>query len=464
MSKIKHSFYNAIFNGNNSQSDSAALVDSSGYLSYKDLQEKVLHFSSYMKSILPKLEHNQNACIVINIEKSLYTVVWQLACSHLGLAFLCLDKKQEERNKEIIQKLKPILIINNINNNEKPHYFIDFFQLSLFSNYKTIPTECEYIVFSSGSTGNPKGILLKGQPAMEVVSEQSKILNINSSSRYLWMLNPAFDASLSDIYCSLISGACLVVFPFPAHEIKKLFYYLKKYQITHVDLPPSMFSIFLNQYKRFKNNHESLFIECIVFGGETANENIAKKLSQHFKLIQAYGPTETTICSSMNIVDENWKCLDIGTPLKNVFYKVNNQELHIGGTNVAIGYLADENSSLNDKFYFDENIKWYKTGDMVSYIDGKYIFKGRVDRQFKFHSQLICPEEIEACAIKNGAIYAHIEFNKKIILYYSGQLNKISFEKSLASYMKPQLYVKEDNFDLVSCLNSNNKIIHKQHE
>ena len=443
------SFYNAVFNGMSKHAHKMAVTDKQNSFSYFDLHNKVHEYVLVLKNKIDFIQPiYSRACIVINIEKSADTIIWQLACNFLGFAFLCLDKGNTLRNLAIIEQIKPIAIIENNN---------DEFFIRINESFEKFPTNCEYIVFSSGSTGNPKGIMLKGEPAIHVVRQQANLTELNSNSKYLWILNQAFDASLSDIYSTLVSGGCLIVAQFNAAEIKKLFEHIDIYQVTHIDLPPSMFHLFFSYFKKIKKQTS---LTHIIFGGETANEKIVMAMISHFKMFQAYGPTETTICSSMNKVDLNWTALNISQPLTGFIYKILNQELHIGGEMVGIGYF--NNPHLNHKFYIDENsIKWFKTGDKFLYQNNEYYYQGRIDRQFKFHSQLISPEEIEALALKYGAIYAHVYFDKKINLNYAGNLNILEFENNLAHYMKPHFYHIVDDFQIDTYLNSNNKINHK---
>lgn len=435
-----HSFYKTIINGMNKESESIALIDmnTGKMFSYKDLEQEV---SKYAKSLEKRL--SGNGCVVLNVEKNYQFIIAQLAMSKLGKPFLPLDKKQINRNKDIIANINPEAIIFDSEN------------ISIYSEYTKIDEACEYIIYSSGSTGKPKGILLKGEPAINIVSQQAEIIGIQKKERYLWLLNTAFDASLSDIYSTFVAGATLVIPNFESTEVKKLVNAIIDYEINYIDLPPSMFKIFCNLSA--KNNLISL--KTIVFGGETAGQSETQELAKRFKMVQAYGPTETTICSSMNVVDNLWISSDIGKPMNMVEYLIEDSELLIAGDVVCLGYF--QNDLLNKTRFIERDGKlFYKTGDVVELIDGKYIYKGRKDRQFKFHSQLICPEEIEAKAQLAGATFAHINYDEKMYLFYQGDLDKIIFESSIATYMKPNKYILLKG-EIEQYLNANMKINHK---
>ena len=435
-----HSFYKTIIGVLNKGSENIALIDmnTGKSFSYKDLD---LEVSKYADSLRQRL--SGNGCVVLNMEKNYQFIIAQLAMSKLGKPFLPLDKKQINRNKDIISDINPEAVIFDISN------------ISIYSEYTSIDKKCEYVIYSSGSTGKPKGILLKGEPAINIVSQQAEIIGIQKEEKYLWLLNTAFDASLSDIYSTFVSGATLVIPNFESTEVKKLVKAIIDYQINYIDLPPSMFRIFCNLTE--KNNLNSL--KTIVFGGETAGQSETHELAKKFKMVQAYGPTETTICSSMNIVDNMWISSDIGTPLEGVDYFIENNELLIAGDVICLGYFKNE--LLNKSRFVEKNGKlFYKTGDVVELINGKYIYKGRKDRQFKLHSQLICPEEIEAKAQLAGATFAHINYDEKMYLFYQGDLNRVNFESSIATYMIPNKYILLDG-NIEQYLNANMKINHK---
>lgn len=407
-------------------------------LTYEELNQRVISFAKAMSS-----GANGEGVVAIDLNKTYEYLVAQLACSYLNKPFLSLDKNQTERNIDIINDIKPEVIIKQMD-----CFIID-------DKYTLLDKGCEYVVYSSGSTGKPKGIILKGKPAIDIVSQQAKFIGIEPQDKYLWLLNTAFDASLSDIYSTFVSGATLVIPNFETTEVKKLVKTIQDYQINYIDLPPSMFKIFLNLSCKY--NLSSL--KAIVFGGETAPQNETLELSKKFKMIQAYGPTETTICSSMNVVNSEWVSSDIGAPMSGVEYQVEDNELLIAGDVVCLGYF--NNDLLNETRFIKKDGKvYYKTGDVVEIFNGKYLYKGRKDRQFKLHSQLICPEEIEVKAQLSGATFAHISFDEKIVLFYQGNLDKNKFEKSIATYMKPNKYILLEG-DMEKYLNANMKINHK---
>jgi len=396
-----------------------AISDESESLSYLELAKRVYNYIEFLPTI-------PQSCGVIYLPKSIDVIAFQLALNAKNIAFLTLEWGQDGRKEECITQVKPSLIITLIKNKV---------EIIKFDKFKSYPLDVGYIVFSSGSTGIPKQIWMKDYPVVNVTKQQAKITSFKESSVFLWLLNSAFDASISDIYVTLFSGGHLVVTQCNPLNTKEVFKLIKLHNVTHTDIPPVVFSLWLKKFKQGKI-HSSL--KNIVFGGELANESITKELLEFTNLYNAYGPTEITICSSMCQVDKNWSYNNVGRPLEGVFYKIVDDELHIGGEHCSIGY---DNEILNQKFYTENNIKWFRTGDVFKENNGNYFYGGRKDRQFKHNGQLVCPEEIENKAKNSGAENSQVTYIKnKITLYYSGLFRKEEFEKNIVSWMKPHLY------------------------
>lgn len=375
------------------------------------------------------LEGSRDYSATIYLPKNEHAILWQLALNKSGNVFTSVDTSTPtERLLDIISQNQSKWLItapdvdtpllNGFNIAFSCAEFI-LWSTQHSARYKDVT----HIYFSSGSTGKPKGIYLNDSPIPEVVLAQARLLGISPDSHFAWLLSPSFDASLSDIYLTLFSGATLHICDFAQNKVKTLRDYFCANNITHSDISPSVLSL-LNI-----NNFPSL--KGAIFGGEVGNELVIKEWAKRIKMFNAYGPTETTICSSFKAVDENWTSDNIGQPLPGVEYIINeDNELHIGGSNVCIGYNQD---NLNlAKFYEKDGKRFYKTGDLVKRIGDDYFFLGRKDRQFKHNGVLISPEEIEKTALKNGCKEALCKKEDKFILYYTGEITSSELRENLS--------------------------------
>ncbi len=403
--------------------------------SYNELLNKINDFSLFFS--------DKNKACIIYLPKNEFSIIFQLALRKSGNIFTLIDINTPiNRVNEIIIQLKPKWIISlenfehigfekNIKENE--------FSIYECKEHKNYAKNVSHIFFSSGSTGLPKGILLEEQSLIEVVLEQAEIIEMKPGKKFAWLLSPSFDASLSDIYLTLFSGGELHICDFAQNKIKTMINYFKKNEITHSDISPSILPFL---------KIDELFLESIIFGGEIGNENVIKKFSKKINMFNAYGPTETTICSSFKKVDDNWTANNIGKPLNNVNFIINNEELYISGSHLCIGYINEE---LNKTKFCELNgVRFYKTGDLVYQQNQEFFYKGRTDRQFKYNGILISPEEIENLAKKAGCNEAKCEKREKIIFYYQGDIE----EKNLRNYLElnlnknmvPNIIIKVEHF------------------
>lgn len=399
----------------------------------------------------------ENKAAIIYLPKNEYQIIFQLSLNKTNNIFTPVDINTPiDRLYEIILQLKPEWIITTPQNEVFFKEYIKIISDDKFiilknklSNSKIYNNEVSHIYFSSGSTGKPKGIMLKPKPLIDVVLQQASLINMKVGKRFAWLLSPSFDASLSDIYLTLFSGGELHVCDFPQNKIKTLIKYLKTNNITHSDISPSVLPFI---------KIEDLSLESIIFGGEIGNEEIIKKISKKVNMFNAYGPTETTICSSLKKVDDNWEVKNIGIPLKNVFYEIaDNNELYIYGENVCAGYIDDDLNKI--KFFKKNNKIYFKTGDLVKFVNNEYYYLGRLDRQFKHNGILISPEEVESIAKKCGSIEARCDNKDKYTLYYQGDITPDVLRKNMENYlnknMLPQSIININKFNT----NINGKII-----
>lgn len=450
-----------------------AIVEIGGTkISYKELYDYISRIAKHL--VVANVKKNE--IVGLYIEKSIDYIAAMLACWKVGAAFLPIDPTLPKN------RIKYLLSDSNISlcvasspavklEGEKDLSYIYLSEMlndESFSLYISSrkADDLAYLMYSSGSTGEPKGILVNHSGIVNLVEEQAKSFKIAPGSKSLFMLSINFDAAISDICVALFSGATLyierdnsVLSPMKLSEL------ILSNEITHIDLPPSYLAVL---------NPEILskYLKTVVIGGEAALPEIVRNWAKYVRVINVYGPTEATVCSSLCECDkDSWNKALLGKPLSNIEYRIwdlekdsfeqkGEGELWISGIALARGY--HNKPELNQsKFVLVKNKRWYRTGDKVRITsNGEYEYLGRIDRMFKLNGKLIEPQEIEfvissckgvkAVAVikrkrsaenKNFCLVAYIE---KTQLFRVSEYRK-SLNENLPEWMQPKIieYVKE---------------------
>jgi thioester reductase-like protein len=245
-----------------------------------------------------------------------------------------------------------------------------------------------YVIYTSGSTGRPKGVAVEQGSLLAIIEGQIAAFDIRPSDRCAWELSPAFDASLSDVFTTLLTGATLVI-----NSGGSVLDRLHRGRISVADLPPAVLP-------HLDVDGLPPSLRTIIFGGEPADIDAVCRLARRVEMINVYGPTETTICASSCRCDPGWSRALIGAPLPGVEFRVVDDELWIGGVGVAREYW--KNPTLTARKFVSENAeRWFRSGDRVRPIDGGLEFLGRVDRQLKVRGKLVAPEEVESVLLNH---------------------------------------------------------------
>lgn len=260
------------------------------------------------------------------------------------------------------------------------------------------------ILFTSGSTGEPKGVKINHKAIVNLIRSQSNYYSLNYSERILQFSNYTFDASVEQIFLSLLQGHQLFIINEKDIYDQSVFVeLLHKYKITHLDATPS--------YLEGLNFRNLPFLKRIVSGGEQFKLELYSKWGKSFDIYNAYGPTEASVTSLVH------KCCDediirnyvpIGSPIENVeVYVINKDgqlcpenvegEIVLGGIGISPGYI-NEDELTKEKFYID-SISYgplYRTGDIGKWSNnGRIEYLGRGDQQIKLRGFRIEVQDIE---------------------------------------------------------------------
>lgn len=339
-----------------------------------------------------------------------------------------------------------------------------------------------YSTYTSGSTGNPKGVITTHEKAVNFLSAMLRCEpGIKQQDRMFALATLSFDLSIHELFLPLSCGACVCVANY--HWVKngeKIVDNLFKHDISMLVATPATWKAMLDSGWQGKSNLTALV------GGEAISQELAINLiSKTNSLWNMYGPTETTIWSSLHQLQlshstNTIKTTVIGRPIDNVKMFILDKhfelapigvagELYIGGAGVSNGY--GNNAILTAQKFIPNNLadkpgeRLYATGDLVRLLtNGDYEFIGRADNQVKIRGIRIELGEIESGLrnlkeIKDAVVLAlEDEFNDKRLVAYVVLTNrKVDIEKQidtilrelkqlLPSYMLPSTFVELESF------------------
>lgn len=400
------------------------------FLQLEELSNKIANF-------LLRKSVKKEQVIAIQNDKTPFGYACIIACLKLGIIYTNFDSSNpKERLSKIFNTAQPSLVISDTSlaqsvvelckkqNIEFLDYsqndFINSQSNSLDENIiKLIPQDTPaYIMFTSGSTGIPKGVLIKQSSLLNFIRWGKKTYNITPDD-ILTNVNPIyFDNSVFDFYCSIFNGAALGAFPKNiVEQPKKMLECIDKMGCTFWFSVPS-FLIYLTNI-RLLNKDTFKKIRTFSFGGEGYPKDSLKKLydlySDRAKFFNVYGPTEgTCICSAYDIQDTDFDDMyglvtlgHISSDFKYSILDSDNKtskqgELCLMGPQLAIGYYNDkERTAKAFSKAPDSDQIMYRTGDIVEQKENGYLyFVGRADNQIKHMGYRIELEEIEANLIK----------------------------------------------------------------
>lgn len=317
-----------------------------------------------------------------------------------------------------------------------------------------------YIVFTSGSTGVPKGVVACHRSVIDYIENLSLVLDVDENTVFGNQAPLYFDACLKELYPTLKYGATAYLIPKQYFMFTtKLIEFLNEKKINTICWVASALSL-VSGFKTFKTVTPK-YLKTISFGSEVfpiKQYNEWKRVCPDAKFVNLYGPTEATGMSCYYVVDRDFAIDDvipIGKPFKNteiLLLKDDNTLADIGevgevcirGTAVTLGYYHNPEKTaevfvqnpLNDAY--PEII--YRTGDLAKYNEDRdLIFVSRKDYQIKHLGHRIELGEIElnvnmftgvtncCCIYDNDA--------EKIVLYYIGEAER----KALKAYLKDRL-------------------------
>lgn len=483
-------------------SNDIALIFEEQKMTYAELDRKSNNIAMFLKEngIVP------NDKVAICIDKSFNLIIGILAVLKCGACYVPLDANySDDRKKYILEEsnVKLCLCDESFNLNFKSINITDISaDLSMNKlDSSSVLDKCHEranfkpcygngstpicILYTSGTTGNPKGVEIISRNIVKLVTNIT-YMDFPENARILQVASTVFDLSIFEFWASLLNGKALCLI---TKDNLLNFKYLKNYIDNNNINIMCITSVLFNQ---IISKHINVFenIEQILTGGDKISAEHVKILKDTYpeiKIYNSYGPTEcTSFCTMYEITDYNKKYIPIGKPISNsACYVLNSSnelmpfyctgELAIGGDGVSNGYINNPEktqASFIDNCFNDNFIsqKIYKTGDLVKlHPDGNIEFLGRKDNQVKIRGYRIELDEIKSIVLKypsieNCAIVikedAFNKSNKHILLYFTAKekvdISSLSkyLSKNLQSYMMPSGIMQLDKMPM----NSNYKV------
>ncbi|RVU51136.1 amino acid adenylation domain-containing protein [Pseudomonas syringae pv. syringae] len=338
-----------------------------------------------------------------------------------------------------------------------------------------------YIMYTSGSTGVPKGVLVPHRAISRLVINNG-YADFNAQDRVAFASNPAFDASTLDVWAPLLNGGCVVVIGqndlLSPRDFQRL---LLEQSVTVLWMTAGLFHQYASGLGESFSRLRYLIVGGDVLDPAVIGRVLANSPPQH--LLNGYGPTEaTTFSATYEITSVGNGSIPIGKPVGNSrLYVLGSQgqpvplgvpgELYIGGQGVARGYLNRDELTLEkfvaDPFDSDPQARLYRTGDLVRWrADGNLEYLGRNDDQVKIRGFRVELGEIEARLAEHSDIREAVVLcrqdepgDKRLVAYVTAQQPETALDIErlrnhlqglLPDYMVPAAYVQLDALPLTT--------------
>lgn len=452
-------------------SEKIAYADDTSEVTFREVYD----YSRAIGTYLYKQGHYKEP-VVVFMGKHPGTIVTFYGVIYAGCFYVPIDEEMPKHRielifgnvnpKAVICDRETVKLLDSFNYKGNVYLYDDLIktgsddQVLDYIRSKQIDTDPIYIVFTSGSTGIPKGVVACHRSVIDYIENLTAVLKIDEDTVFGNQTPLYVDACLKELYPTLKYGATTYLIPkslfmFPL----KLVEYLNEKKINTICWVVSALTI-ISSFGTFEKAVPK-YLRCVAFGSEVIpikQFKLWRKYVPDARFINLYGPTECTGMSCYYEVNRDFEldeAIPIGRPFKNTEIILLNEEnelakdgevgeICIRGTSLTLGYYNNFEKT-NEVFVQNPLNKSYpeliyRTGDLGKYNDrGELVFVSRKDNQIKHMGHRIELGEIEAVANMHSDIKTACcifdDVKKKIILYYVGDIS----EADVAGYLKDKL-------------------------
>ena len=482
-----------------------AVYSTTESLTYGEFDRVTSQLASYLADNGVKTE----TLVPICFEKSIWTVVAMVGIMKAGGAFVPLDPSHPEaRRQELVRQVGASLMLASSQHAEScKNLTSEVIEVSpdFIKNLKEsakpegpLPSNAAYVLFTSGSTGVPKGVVMEHKALCSSVMGHGKNYSLDKSSRVLQFSNYVFDVSLGEILSTLALGGTVCV-PNEEERLQKTAEFITSANINVANLTPSFVRTF--------SPDQVPTLKTLVVGGEAPAQDTLQIWQPHLRLVNGYGPAEACIyCCTYDFKSASEAPGTIGHGANHACWIVDSEdhnqltpigcvgELMVQGYALSRGYVDMPEQTANSfhnqvDFLTPDETRFYKTGDLVRYnANGVLEYLGRKDTQVKIRGQRLEVAEIEYTIKKLNSDVDHVavEVTKRdgkeflvAIVNFMGQSQKAGddtvvlpmdeslqntftsltsdLEAALPAYMVPSTFVPVQSMPFVSAMKLDRK-------
>lgn len=399
--------------------DSIAIIENDKSYTYRQLYS---HASQIANALLNK-NVTVGTVVAVDMEKSMWSIAAALGILLAGCVYLPLDVAQPlDRRREILEEAGTSFGVFAGETELFGENGIDICSLKMDNvaditekliNVTQDASNPAYIIFTSGSTKKPKGVVISHKAAKNTIVDINERFHVTKEDKVLALARSAFDLSIYDIFGTLTAGGVIVLPQWNKQKEPEHWYELiSKYKVTVWNSVPAQMQMLIMYASSVRGAH--LPLKLVLLSGDWIPITLPEEIydiSDKVSVVSLGGATEASIWSNYYVISKGERferSIPYGKPLKNQFFYVLDKnlehcpdwvagELYIGGVGLAEGYKNNEQETAASFIIHPvTKERIYKTGDMGRYMsDGNIEFLGRVDNQVKIRGHRIELQEIE---------------------------------------------------------------------